>query len=465
MLKDLPQKLINLSVAVRDAGGRALLVGGCVRDGLMGVAPKDWDVEVYGVPPDRLREILDSFGPVNVVGEAFTVYKLGSDIDVSLPRRERKSGRGHRAFVIEGDPSMGFADASRRRDFTINAISQDPLTGEIIDPFDGQQDIEQGVLRAVSASTFVEDSLRVLRAAQFAARFEFRVEPETVELCRSIDLSDLPAERIWGELEKMLLRAQRPSIGLGWLRALGVLEKLFPEINALIDVPQDPEWHPEGDVFVHTRLTVDQARQSIDDLSYARQVTVMLAALAHDFGKPATTEFLEGRWRSRGHEAAGAAPTESFLTRVNVHTIDGYDVRSQVIALVREHLKPGEFYKKRDEVGEGAFRRLAKRCEPDLLYRVARADSLGRNAPWVPREKWYGAEAQEWFIQRARELNVEQRAPDPLLLGRHLLALGLEPGPRIGEVTSAVYEMQLDGRVRTVDEAIEEAKKLVGVAG
>ena len=465
MLKDLPQKLINLSVAVRDAGGRALLVGGCVRDGLMGVAPKDWDVEVYGVPPDRLREILDSFGPVNVVGEAFTVYKLGSDIDVSLPRRERKSGRGHRAFVIEGDPSMGFADASRRRDFTINAISQDPLTGEIIDPFDGQQDIEQGLLRAVSAETFVEDSLRVLRAAQFAARFEFRVEPETVELCRSIDLSDLPAERIWGELEKMLLRAQRPSIGLGWLRALGVLEKLFPEINALIDVPQDPEWHPEGDVFVHTRLTVDQARQSIDDLSYARQVTVMLAALAHDFGKPATTEFLEGRWRSRGHEAAGAAPTESFLTRVNVHTIDGYDVRSQVIALVREHLKPGEFYKKRDEVGEGAFRRLAKRCEPDLLYRVARADSLGRNAPWVPREKWYGAEAQEWFIQRARELNVEQRAPDPLFLGRHLLALGLEPGPRIGEVTSAVYEMQLDGRVRTVDEAIEEAKKLVGVAG
>ena len=465
MLKDLPQKLINLSVAVRDAGGRALLVGGCVRDGLMGVAPKDWDVEVYGVPPDRLREVLDTFGPVNVVGEAFTVYKLGSDIDVSLPRRERKSGRGHRAFVIEGDPSMGFADASRRRDFTINAISQDPLTGEIIDPFDGQQDIEQGVLRAVSAATFVEDSLRVLRAAQFAARFEFRVEPETVELCRSIDLSDLPAERIWGELEKMLLRAQRPSIGLGWLRALGVLEKLFPEINALIDVPQDPEWHPEGDVFVHTRLTVDQARQSIDDLSYARQVTVMLAALAHDFGKPATTEFLEGRWRSRGHEAAGAAPTESFLTRVNVHTIDGYDVRSQVIALVREHLKPGEFYKKRDEVGEGAFRRLAKRCEPDLLYRVARADSLGRNAPWVPREKWYGAEAQEWFIQRARELNVEQRAPDPLLLGRHLLALGLEPGPRIGEVTSAVYEMQLDGRVRTVDEAIEEAKKLVGVAG
>ena len=165
--------------------------------------------------------------------------------------------------------------------------------------------------------------------------------------------------------------------------------------------------------------------------------------------------------RSRGHEAAGAAPAESFLDRINVHTIDGYNVRSQVIALVREHLKPGEFYKKRDEVGEGAFRRLARRCEPDLLYRVAKADSLGRNAPWVPREKWYGSEAQEWFIQRARELDVEQRPPEPLLLGRHLLALGIEPGPRMGEITRIVYEMQLDGRVRTVDEAIAEAEKLV----
>ncbi|HEX5887471.1 MAG TPA: HD domain-containing protein [Pyrinomonadaceae bacterium] len=461
----LPEKVILLSRAVRDAGGRALLVGGCVRDELMGVAPKDWDLEVYGVAPERLREILDQFGPVNVVGEAFTVYKLGHDLDVSMPRRERKAGRGHRAFVIEGDPSMDVAEASRRRDFTINAILKDPLTEEIIDPFGGRSDINQGVLRAVSAETFGEDSLRVLRAAQFAARFEFRIAPETVELCRTIDLSDLPAERIWGELEKLLLRAQRPSIGLGWLHALGVLEKVFPEIHALIDVPQDPEWHPEGDVFVHTRLTVDRARELIDELSYPRRVTVMLAALAHDFGKPATTEFIEGRIRSRGHEGAGVAPAESFLERINIHTIDGYNVRAQVIALVREHLKPGEFFKKRDEVGEGAFRRLARRCEPDLLYRVAKADSLGRNAPWVPQEKWYGSEAQEWFIQRARELEVEQRPPEPLLLGRHLLALGVGPGPRVGEITRAVYEMQLDGRVRTVDDAIAEARKLVESSG
>jgi tRNA nucleotidyltransferase (CCA-adding enzyme) len=458
---ELPDKVTSLSQAVRDAGGRALLVGGCVRDTLMGAQPKDWDVEVYQLDAVRLRQILDQFGPVNVVGESFTVYKLGQDLDVSMPRRERKAGLGHKGFVIDGDPSMSVAEATRRRDFTINAILQDPLTGEVLDPYNGQRDIEQRVLRAVSTQTFAEDSLRVLRAAQFAARFEFDIDPETVELCRSIDLSDLPAERIWGEMEKLLLQAPRPSVGLEWLRKLGAVEKLFPEIQSLIGVRQDPEWHPEGDVFVHTQLVIDRARELIDELSYPRQVTVMLAALAHDFGKPATTEFLDGRWRSRGHEEAGVPPAESFLDRVNVHTIDGYNVRAQVIALVREHLKPGEFYKKRDEVGDGAFRRLARRCEPDLLYRVAKADSLGRNAAWVPREKWYGAEAQEWFIQRTKELQVEQRAPDPLLLGRHLLELGVQPGPQIGEITRAVYEMQLDGRVRNLDEAIAEAKKLI----
>ena len=458
---ELPDKVTSLSQAIRDAGGRALLVGGCVRDALMGAQPKDWDVEVYQLDAVRLRQILDQFGPVNVVGESFTVYKLGQDLDVSMPRRERKAGLGHKGFVIDGDPSMSVADATRRRDFTINAILQDPLTGEVLDPYNGQRDIEQRVLRAVSTETFAEDSLRVLRAAQFAARFEFDIDPETVELCRSIDLSDLPAERIWGEMEKLLLQAPRPSVGLEWLRKLGAMEKLFPEIQSLIGVPQDPEWHPEGDVFVHTQLVIDRARELIDELSYPRQVTVMLAALAHDFGKPATTEFLDGRWRSRGHEEAGVPPAESFLDRVNVHTIDGYNVRAQVIALVREHLKPGEFYKKRDEVGDGAFRRLARRCEPDLLYRVAKADSLGRNAAWVPREKWYGAEAQEWFIQRTKELQVEQRAPDPLLLGRHLLELGVQPGPQMGEITRAVYEMQLDGRVRNLDEAIAEAKKLI----
>jgi tRNA nucleotidyltransferase (CCA-adding enzyme) len=460
-MSQIPEKVLVLARAVRDAGGRALLVGGCVRDLLMNIEPTDWDLEVYGVEPLKLRALLDEFGPVNIVGEAFTVYKLGSDLDVSLPRRERKSGRGHRAFAIEGDPSMPIEDATRRRDFTINAILQDPLTEEIIDPFNGRADIEAKILRVVANETFAEDSLRVLRAAQLAARFEFDIAPETVELCRAIDLSDLPAERIWGEMEKLLLRSQHPSLGLRWLRDLGAIDQMFPEIKALIDVPQDPEWHPEGDVFIHTQLVIDGACKLISDLPYAKRVTVMLAALAHDFGKPATTEFVDGRLRSRGHEEAGVAPTEAFLKRMNIQTLDGYDVRAQVIALVREHLKPGEFFKKREEVGDGAFRRLARKCELDLLYRVAKADSLGRNAAWVPREKWYGSEAQEWFIARARELAVEQQPPAPILLGRHLLELGLSPGPRVGEITKAVYEMQLDGRIHTLDDARDVAKKIL----
>jgi tRNA nucleotidyltransferase (CCA-adding enzyme) len=461
MSSRIPEKILRLARAVRDAGGRALMVGGCVRDRLMGLDAKDWDVEVYGVAPASLRALLERFGRVNVVGEAFTVYKLGQDLDVSLPRRERKTGRGHRAFYIEGDPSMSFEDAARRRDFTVNAILEDPLAGELIDPFGGRADIERKRLRAVAPDTFVEDSLRVLRAAQFASRFEFDVDDATVELCRHIDLTDLPAERIWGELEKILLRADRPSIGFQWLERLGATAQLFPEIHALKDVPQEEEWHPEGPVDVHTRLVCDRARELVDDLDYARQLTLMLAALCHDFGKPATTEFVEGRLRSRGHEEAGVAPTLAFLDRLKVFTLDGYDVRAQVVALVRDHLKPGEFYRTRDEITDGAFRRLARRCELELLYRVARADTLGCNAPWVAREKWFTADAQEWFIGRARELSIERRAPAPILMGRHLLEMGVKPSPLVGEVTRAVYEMQLDNRVRTLAEAKEEARKLL----
>ena len=456
-----PEKVAAIARAVREVGGRALLVGGCVRDVLMNIEPKDWDVEVYGVEPAKLRSLLDEFGPVNVVGEAFTVYKLGPTLDVSLPRRERKLGRGHRAFVIEGDPSMTIEDAARRRDFTVNAILQDPLSGEIIDPAGGQEDLKNTKLRAVSAATFAEDSLRVLRAAQLAARFKFDVEPETVALCRAIDLSDLPAERIWGEMEKLLLHARQPARGLDWLQKLGALEQLFPEIAALRGVPQDPEWHPEGDVFVHTLLVANRARELVDGLPYPKQVTVMLAAVAHDFGKPATTQFLEGRLRSRGHEEAGVAPTESFLARLKIHSLDGYDVRAQVIALVRDHLKPGEFFKKKNEVGDGAFRRLARKCELDLLYRVAKADSLGRNREDFPREQRFTSEAQEWFIQRAKELEVEQQPPAPILLGRHLLEMGLEPGPRVGEITKAIYELQLDGRVQTLADARNIVKEIL----
>jgi tRNA nucleotidyltransferase (CCA-adding enzyme) len=457
----LPEKIRRLSDVIRESGGRAMLVGGCVRDALMGFEPKDWDLEVYRVEPERLKNILESFGEVNAVGEAFTVYKLGGDLDVSMPRRDRKSGRGHKGFVIEGDPDMSFEEACSRRDFTVNAILKDPLTEEVVDPFDGRSDIDKKLLRHVSTETFAEDSLRVLRAAQFAARLEFDIDPATVEICKTIDVTDLPKERIWGELEKLLLKAQRPSIGLKWLYELGVVDQIFPEMKSLIGVPQEPEWHPEGDVDVHTLMVVDEARKLIDHLPYEKQVAVMLGALAHDFGKPPTTQFFDGRWRSHSHDEAGVGPTLSFLDSLGIFTLNGYDVRNQIVQLVRYHLKPGEFFKAKNPVGDGAFRRLARKVEPDLLYRVAKADSLGRNPDWLPKEKWFGSEAQEWFIEKVRDLQIEKKAPDPLLMGRHLIELGLKPSPRFKQILDSVYELQLDGKVTNVHEAIVEAKKFI----
>ncbi len=460
-MQNLPEKITKLARTIKEQGGRAILVGGCVRDELMGIEPKDFDVEVYGIEPQKLREILDSFGKVDAVGEAFTVYKLGNNLDVAIPRRDKKVSRGHKGFIVEGDAQMSFEEAARRRDFTINAILQDALTGEIIDIYNGREDIANKILRVVSKETFAEDSLRVLRAAQFAARFEFEIEAETVEICRQIDLTDLPKERIWGELEKLLLRARKPSIGLQRLYDLGVVEQLFPEMKALLGVPQEKEWHPEGEVWTHSLLVVDRARELLDDLPYPKKVAVMLGALCHDFGKPATTQFFDGRWRSHAHDEAGVEPTISFLDTLGIYTLNGYDVREQIIQLVRYHLKPGEFYKQRENLGDGAFRRLARKVEPDLLYRVSRADTLGRNAPWLPPETYFDAVPQEWFIKRAKELAVETEAPKEILMGRHLLELGLKKSPQIGEIIKTVYEMQLDGKVTNLDQAITEAKKLI----
>ena len=456
------ERILELARAVASRGGRAMLNGGCVRDELMGRVAKDWDIEIYNLDPNELRGILDHIGVVNVVGEAFAVYKLGGSIDVSIPRRERKAGGGHRGFVIEGDPQMSFEEACSRRDFTINAILKDPLTGEIVDPFDGRGDIERRVLRMVSRETFGDDSLRVLRAAQFAARFEFTLDDETAAMCRSIDVTDLPAERIWGEIEKLLLKAERPSIGLKWLYDLGIVDQIFPELKALVGVPQEPDWHPEGDVDVHTLMVVDEARKLIDDLDHPRQVAVMLGAIAHDFGKPPTTEFVDGRTRSRGHDEAGVEPTLSFLDRLGIFTLGGFNVRDQVVQLVRYHLKPGEYYKSKSPVGDGAFRRLARKVEADLLYRVAKADSLGRNPDWLPPEKRFGSEAQEWFIERVRELQIEKRAPEPLLMGRHLIDLELKPSPQFKQILERVYEMQLDGQITNLAEAIDEVRREIG---
>jgi tRNA nucleotidyltransferase (CCA-adding enzyme) len=438
---------------VRDAGGRALCVGGFVRDRLLGKKSQDLDIEVFGIAQDALLPLLRSLGRVEPVGQAFPVYKLG-DIDVALPRRESKTGRGHKGFTVEGDPSMPFEDAARRRDFTINAIAWDPLTGEFLDPFNGRLDLDRRILRVVDPRTFADDSLRVLRALQFAARFELTIDPETAGICRAIGLDDLPAERIWGEFEKLLLQAERPSIGFALARELGVIHKLLPEMEPLYDCPQDPEWHPEGNVWIHTLMVIDRARALNADLDRPRLATVMLGAVCHDLGKPATTALIDGRVRSPNHEAVGVEPATRILDRLNVNSLDGFDVRGQVLGLVTEHLRPSAFYKAKDDVRDGAFRRLAQKVDLELLVRFSRADCHGRAGT-------FDCSAMDWFIERARSLGVEHRPPAPILLGRHLIELGVEPGPRMGEILRAVYELQLDGVVTNLDEARDRARPII----
>ena len=456
----IPGTVLALATTVRDAGGRTLVVGGWVRDQLRGEPSQDLDLEIFGIPQDRLPALLAPFGRVEAVGQSFPVYKLmpadrsEGAIDVALPRRESKRGPGHKGFEVHGDPAMSLEDAARRRDFTVNAIAWNPLTGTIEDPFNGRRDLEAGLLRAVDPRTFGDDSLRVLRAVQFAARFELTLDPATAVICRDTPLDDLPPERVWGEIERLLLQARQPSIGLALALDLGVVDRLFPELRTLVGCEQDVEWHPEGDVWVHTLLVVDRARELNDDLDRPRLAAVMLGAVCHDLGKPVTTAFIDGRIRSRDHEDAGMEPTVRVLDRLNVHTLDGFDVRRQTLGLVAHHLKPGMFHKA-GNVGDGAFRRLAQKVDLELLARLARADCLGRIGT-------FDCSAMDWFVARARALGVEHRPPPPLLLGRHLLALGMRPGPVVGALLREVYEQQLDGEVTTLEDAIAEARRRLG---
>jgi tRNA nucleotidyltransferase (CCA-adding enzyme) len=307
----------------------------------------------------------------------------------------------------------------------------------------------------VDPERFADDSLRVLRAVQFVARFDLDADAGTRQLLAAIPLDDLPSERVWGEIEKLLLGAARPSRGLQFALEVGVIARLFPELQALDGCPQEPEWHPEGDVWVHTLMVVDQARTRIDDLDRPGQVAVMLGALCHDLGKPATTAVIDGRIRSLGHEEAGVAPATRLLDRLNIHSLDGVDVRREVLGITAHHLKPGAWYKVRAEVGDGAFRRLAQKLNMEWLARVAKSDCLGRTGE-------FDCGAMDWFLERARSLGVEHAPAAPILMGRHLLDLGVAPGPAMGALLKEVYERQLDGEVTNLDEAIAAARLRLG---
>ena len=420
-----PPLLLAVAVAqaVAAAGGRAMVVGGVARDEALRRlgAPrslKDVDLEVYGLPVDRLRDLLAGFGEADLVGTSFAVVKLA-------------------------DPWMPFREAARRRDFTINALALDPLTGDLLDAWGGVDDLRTEVLRACDPGTFADDPLRVLRAAQFAGRFGFTVTPETAALCRALDLRELPTERVGEEWRKLLLRSPRPGVGLAALRELGVLARLHPEFEALAGTPQDPRHHPEGDVLAHTGLVLDAMAEEASGMPEEARLVLLLAALCHDLGKPETTVVEGDRVRSPGHAEAGARAAAPFLLGLHVSMA----VVHRVVPLVREHMHEGLG----GPTSDAAVRRLAVRLDPATiaeLVALGRADRRGRGDSWT--DPGFGRR----LLAQAEGLTVATGRPAPLVQGRDLLALGLVPGPSLGETLRGLYAAQLDGAFRTTEEGV-----------
>jgi len=447
--QDHVEVLLRVCESVRGAGGRAWLVGGSVRDSASGLATQDLDLEVFGLTAEALREALETDFALDLVGQSFGIIKLqGVPIDVGLPRRESKIGQGHRGFEIHSDPHLSVRDAAARRDFTLNAIYLDPLTGHIEDPFDGIGDLQRGILRHTS-SAFDEDPLRVLRGMQLAARFDLDVAPETVEVCRHIGLEGLATERIFGEWTKLVELGIRPSRGLSFLADCGWI-RFFPELAALPGCPQDPRWHPEGDVWQHTLHCMDAfAAERLGDPS--EDLVVGLAVLCHDFGKPATTTDHGGKVRALHHEREGVELTRSFLARMT----NQRRLVDEVVKLVAEHMRPAALYAA--GASDAAVRRLAARVgRLDRLVRVARADAFGR--PPLDDTAFL---AGDWLLQRARAMDIESAAPTRIVLGRHLMALGEHPGPHFNEILTRCYDAQLEGEFETVEEGIAFARRLL----
>ena len=445
------EKARAIAERLQAAGARhCVIVGGYVRDHLMGLTSKDLDLEVFGLDMEAIIRALRPRFRVDAVGKSFGVLKVGPHIDVSIPRRERKAGRGHRGFAVEPDPDLDFRTAAARRDFTINAISMD-FDGRIIDPYDGRADLEAGILRATTPA-FAEDPLRVMRGMQFAARLGFTMEPETVALCRSLygEFDTLSRERLWEEWRKWTL-GTHPRRGLNVLVETGWIGH-FPELAAMMDCSQDPAWHPEGDVFTHTGHVCDAAvgvagARGFDE---AQRTVLMLAALLHDIGKPVTTERNgEGRIVSPGHAEEGVPLARAFLNGIKA---PGRIVQT-VLPLVAEHMT-------HMSISDGtrpsrrAVRRLADRLSPAtirLWAALVEADASGRPPldPAAPATPWEAV---------AEELAMLESRPRPLLQGRHLLDMGMTPGPEMGRLLKAAFEAQLDGAFEDVDGALEWAK-------
>jgi tRNA nucleotidyltransferase (CCA-adding enzyme) len=460
----LPADLRAMLDAVRRIG-RPRLVGGCVRDWLLGRPIENFDVEVGGVDFEGLRRALSPFGATDVVGRSFGVIKVrgegGAEHDFSLPRRESKTGAGHRGFAVEPDPSLSDRDAAARRDFTVNSIAIDPFSGGRIDPFNGESDLRARILRHTGPA-FADDPLRVLRAFQLAARLDFTLAPETAALSRGMvsSYAELPVERVWAEWEKWAAKSIRPSRGLEVLEETGWIVH-FPEVAALLGTPQEPEWHPEGDVMVHTAHCLDAlvTLEGWKASGPARRRILSFAVLAHDFGKPPTTEHAERRgklrWVSPGHEAAGGPLSDSFLRRIGAPLDLDPPVRALVVHhLVHHHGRDGEF-------SDTQVRRLARKLAPatiDDLALVMDSDALGR--PPLPATDILAL--VERLRTRASALAVEASAPRPIVQGRHMVAMGRKPGPDFKPVLDAAFEAQLDGAFSDEAGGVEWLKARLG---
>jgi tRNA nucleotidyltransferase (CCA-adding enzyme) len=419
-------RVLDIVRAIGRLDARAIVVGGYVRDHFLGLAAKDIDVEVFGLDLDGLENVLSQFGDVIGFGKAFGVLQVkGLPVDFALPRRDSKIAAGHKGFAMCFDAQLSFVDAARRRDLTINSMGLDPLTGELLDPHHGLADLRAKILRATDAALFADDPLRGLRVAQFAARFEMRA-----------DLSELPGERLCEEFRKLLLKGRKPSIGLDFLRETQLL-RFFPELDALPELPQDPEWHPEGDVWVHTLMVVDAAamlRDHCDDPE-----ALMFAALCHDLGKAVTTVHDDdGHIRSPAHDSLGVPISHSFLKRLHAPN----ELLDKVGLLVHYHLAPTMLIKA--QASDKAYRRLARKLgeanlSMEILEKVARADHFGR----LHDDAKTGAYSEgEQFLTRVRALSIEDEAPRDVVLGRHLIAHGLQPGPHFAGILAQCRSLQ-----------------------
>ena len=421
----------QIAALVAAQGGRTFYVGGFVRDALIHKENKDVDIEVHGVSPKCLEEILDSLGQRMTIGESFGIFGLkGYDLDIAMPRKEEARGQGHKDFDIFVDPFIGTEAAARRRDFTFNALMQVVLTGEIVDHFGGVEDLQNGILRHVNDQSFAEDPLRVLRAGQFAARFGFRAAEETVALCRQMDLRHLPRERIEGELKKALLKAEKPSIFFEVLRQMEQLDHWFPELKALIGVQQNPVYHSEGDVWTHTMMVIDEAAKLRHRA--ANPYWFMLSAVTHDFGKAVCTEEKNGVLHAYLHEVKGLPLAEAFLRRITGEV----KLIEYVLNLTEYHMKPNTVAGARSAV-KVTTRMFDQSVDPEGLICLALADDRGRitQAP---------ATDHEVFLME-RLAVFQELMSRPYVMGRDLVEAGLKPGVEFTEILQHAHKLRLAG--------------------